>query len=79
MKLPRDLSGQSLVRALCRNWDYRQIHQVGSHRVLETDDPAHQRIVVPDHSTLRVETLNAILCAVARHTGVSRDDIISSL
>jgi predicted RNA binding protein YcfA (HicA-like mRNA interferase family) len=79
MKLPRDLSGDSLVRALCRHWGYNQVHQVGSHRVLETDKPCHQRVAVPDHKTLRVGTLNAILRAVARHKGVTRDDVIASL
>jgi hypothetical protein len=37
MKIPRRLSGRDLVRALCRNWDYRVVHQEGSHLVLETD------------------------------------------
>lgn len=79
MKLPRDLSGESLVKVLCGSWGYRQVHQVGSHRVLQTDEPSHQRVVVPDHRSLRVGTLNAILRAVADHKGVTRDDILASL
>ena len=40
MKLPRDLSGVELVKHLCRRWEYRQVHQVGSHVILETDQPS---------------------------------------
>lgn len=32
MKLPRDISGRHLARSLCRHWDYREVHQTGSHR-----------------------------------------------
>jgi len=79
MKLPRDLSGESLVRTLCRHWGYRQVHQVGSHRVLETHEPSRQRVVVPDHKALRIGTLNAILRAVAQHKNVTREAIVTSL
>jgi predicted RNA binding protein YcfA (HicA-like mRNA interferase family) len=54
MKLPRDLSGEELVKNLCRRWEYRQVHQVGSHIILETSSPGHQRIAVPAHNPLRV-------------------------
>jgi hypothetical protein len=54
MKIPRDLSGQDLVNTLCRSWGSRVIHQVGSHIVLQTEEPSHQRIAVPAHKNLRV-------------------------
>ena len=79
MKLPRDLAGEVLVRCLCRRWGYRQVHQVGSHVILETEDPSHQRIAVPDHKSLRVGTLSGILRAVADHKGISRQEIVDSL
>jgi predicted RNA binding protein YcfA (HicA-like mRNA interferase family) len=60
VKIPRDLSGSDLVKALCREWGYRVVQQEGSHIVLETEDPSHQRIVVPAHRQLRVGTLSAI-------------------
>ena len=47
--------------------------------VLETDDPSHYRIAVPDHKSLRVGTLNGILRAVAEHKGIAREDLLSSL
>ncbi|HUY13757.1 MAG TPA: type II toxin-antitoxin system HicA family toxin [Terriglobia bacterium] len=79
MKIPRDLSGQDLVKLLCRRWGYRVIHQEGSHIVLETAEPFHQRIAVPAHNPLRIGTLNAILRAVGKHKGESRQKILESL
>lgn len=79
MKIPRDLSGEALIRCLCRSWGYRQVHQVGSHVVLETEDPSHQRIAVPAHKSLRVGTLNGILRTVAQHKDVDRQAILDSL
>ena len=79
MKLPRDLSGEDLVKVLCHSWDYHVIHQEGSHIVLETTEPSHQRIVVPAHRQLRIGTLNAILRQVARHKGIERENIVRSL
>jgi predicted RNA binding protein YcfA (HicA-like mRNA interferase family) len=79
MKLPRDLKGRDLAKALCKQWKYIQIHQQGSHIILETDEPSQQRISVPDHKTLRIGTLNAILRAVAIHKGVERQDILDSI
>jgi hypothetical protein len=38
----------------------RKVHQVGSHVIIETDTPQHQRLSVPDHHPLRTGTLNAI-------------------
>jgi predicted RNA binding protein YcfA (HicA-like mRNA interferase family) len=79
MKLPRDLDGRALVKLLCRDWGYRVVHQQGSHIILQTDAPAHQRIPVPDHSPLRIGTLNAILRLVAAHKGVQREALLRGL
>src|SRR5882757_8358909 len=79
MKLPRDLSGEDLVAGLCRHWNYRVAHQVGSHVLLETETPGHQRISVPAHKNRAVGTLGNILRTVAEHKGVSRDTILASI
>jgi predicted RNA binding protein YcfA (HicA-like mRNA interferase family) len=39
VKIPRDLSGREIAKALCKHWDYRQVHQEGSHIILQTDTP----------------------------------------
>jgi predicted RNA binding protein YcfA (HicA-like mRNA interferase family) len=79
MKLPRNLSGESLGRVLCRACGYRVVHQEGSHMVLETEEPAHHRISIPAHKSLRVGTLSAILRSVAQHKGETRDDLLKLL
>ena len=79
MKIPRDLSGQELIKSLCRDWGYQCVHQVGSHVVLETEKPSHHRLAIPDHRNLRVGTLNNILRAVAEHKNITREDILNTL
>ena len=79
VKIPRDVSGARLAAVLCRQWGYAKVHQVGSHVILETSDPSHQRIAVPGHNPLRVGTLHSILRAVAEHKRTTRDSIIASL
>ena len=79
MKIPRDLSGAQLVKVRCCNWSYRVIHQEGSHIILQTDAPSHQRLSVPNHNPLRVGTLNGIVRAVSAHKGVERQRLLDTL
>ena len=79
MKLPRELRGRDLARVLRAQWAYRQVNQVGSHIILETETPQHHRLSVPDHKPLRIGTLNAILRQVAAAKGVAREDILATL
>jgi predicted RNA binding protein YcfA (HicA-like mRNA interferase family) len=79
MKIPRDLSGTQLVKVLCRDWGYHVVHQEGSHIVLQTDTPSHQRLSVPNHNPLRVGTLNGIVRAVSVHKGVERQQLLDTL
>ena len=76
MKLPRDLSGEDLVKHLLKCWGYEKIHQVGSHIILQTQQPTLHRIAVPAHNPLRIGTLNAILAAVAAHKNVAKEEIL---
>lgn len=79
MKIPRNLSGADLAAVLCRSWGYALVHQRGSHLVLETENPFHHRVSIPNHSPLRIGTLNSILRAIAAHKGVERDDLLDTL
>jgi predicted RNA binding protein YcfA (HicA-like mRNA interferase family) len=79
MKVPRDLSGAQLIKVLCRDWDYQVIHQEGSHIILQTKTPVHQRISIPNHNPLRVGTLNGILKTVGIHKGIERQTLLESL
>lgn len=79
MKLPRDLSGAQLVKVLCRDWNYCVMHQQGSHIILQTETPTHQRISIPNHNPLRVGTLNSIVRAVSAHKGIERHQLLDAL
>jgi len=79
MKIPRDVSGARFADHLCRKWQYARVHQVGSHIILETTQPTHDRIAIPDHNPVRLGTFTSILRAVAQHKGVQRDAIIAGL
>jgi len=79
MKLPRDLSGQSLVKHLLKHWGYQQVHQAGSHIILQTQQPTAHRIAIPAHNPLRIGTLNAILAAVAAHKNVAKEEILKNI
>jgi predicted RNA binding protein YcfA (HicA-like mRNA interferase family) len=79
MKVPRDLSGAQLVKILCRDWNYRVVHQEGSHIILQTDAPTPQRLSVPNHNPLRVGTLNGIVRAVSVHKNVERQQLLDAL
>jgi len=74
MKLPRDLSGEDLIKHLCKRWGYQRVHVI-----LETEFPGHQRIAVPAHTPLRIGTLNAILAAVAAHKGATKEEILRGI
>lgn len=58
-KLPRGLSGRTVVSALERAGFYRR-RQKGSHMVMRRDKPFAQ-VVVPMHKSLDTGTLDAIL------------------
>lgn len=78
MRLPRDLSGTDLARALGK-LGYEATRQTGSHMRLTTQENGEHHITIPRHDPLRVGTLSAILSDVARHFGTNRDEIVRRL
>ncbi len=78
MKLPRDLSGVDLAKALER-LGYRISRQTGSHLRLTLDSPMQHHITIPAHDPLKVGTLAAILADVAAHGKISREDLVRHL
>ena len=66
MKLPRDLTGQQLVKAL-ENLGYQVDRQTGSHIRLITQEKGEHHVTIPNHSPLKIGTLNAILKSIANH------------
>lgn len=78
MRLPRDLSGPDLVKALAK-LGYQMTRQTGSHMRLTTSEKGEHHITIPNHAALRVGTVAAILSEVAGHFQTSRDDLIQKL
>jgi predicted RNA binding protein YcfA (HicA-like mRNA interferase family) len=78
MKIPRDLTGSQLIKAL-EKLGYETTRQVGSHVRLTCPLPKEHHITVPLHDPLRIGTLAAILADVASHHSTTRDDLIQKL
>ena len=78
MKLPRDLSGAELSKALCR-YGYTISRTTGSHIRLTTEREGQHHVTIPAHRVLTVGTLAAVLDAVARHHGVNRSELLQEL
>ena len=72
MTLPRDLSGDDLVRLLERHYGYKYVRQRGSHMMLCTSIRGEEHsVAVPRHRALKIGTLNSILAYVAEYLGVA--------
>lgn len=78
VRLPRDLSGRELARAL-RRYGYEVTREVGSHMRLTTHQGGEHHVTIPDHANLRVGTLASILADVAAHLGIERSALASAL
>ncbi len=79
MKLPRNVSGQELIKSL-RKLGYEVSRQKGSHIRLSCLLPKGQHhITIPDHDPLKIGTLSSILQDIANFHGLSKDEIINQL
>lgn len=78
MKLPRDISGQELAKALLK-LGYEPTRQTGSHIRLTTQQNGEHHVTVPAHNPLKIGTLNAILQAIAQHFELTRDALLKIL
>jgi predicted RNA binding protein YcfA (HicA-like mRNA interferase family) len=78
LRLPRDVSGDELARAL-GDLGYRMTRQTGSHLRLTTLEGGEHHVTVPRHPALRVGTLAGILGDVAAHLGSTRDALVERL
>ncbi|MGO8700900.1 MAG: type II toxin-antitoxin system HicA family toxin [Limisphaerales bacterium] len=78
MKLPRDLSGADLVKAL-RRVGYEPTRQTGSHIRIATSERGPHHVTIPAHSPLKVGTLSGILGDVAAHLEISREELVRRL
>lgn len=78
MRLPRDLSGDDLIKALGR-LGYRPTRQRGSHVRVTTEQNGRHDVTVARNNPLRLGTLASILRDVAAHFEISREDLLKRL
>ena len=78
MKLPRDVDGPRLVKAL-RKLGYTQTRQKGSHIRVTTQRDGEHHEVVPNHNPIKCGTLNSILKSVAKHHNLSVEELVRLL
>ena len=78
MKLPRDVSGADLVRALAK-LGYAPTRQTGSHVRLTTTKGGERHVTVPAHDPIKVGTLASIVRDLSEHHKMTRDEVIRTL
>ena len=78
MKTPRDLSGKELIK-LPSKYGYVITTQRGSHIKITTQENGEHHIAIPNHSPLKVGTINGILTQVANHFSITKNEIFENL
>ena len=78
MRLPRELSGDDLAKAL-EGLGYKTTRQTGSHMRLTTVELGEHHITIPRTDSLRIGTLSGILADVASHFGLTREELIKKI
>ena len=78
MKIPRDLTGQDLIKYL-KPYGYAVTRQTGSHIRLTTEQNGQHHITVPNHDPLKIGTLSAILADVATHLNKAKEELMQEL
>jgi predicted RNA binding protein YcfA (HicA-like mRNA interferase family) len=78
MKIPRDVDGAELAKAL-RALGYSVARQNGSHMRVTTQRDGEHHEVIPKHSPLKIGTLQGILRGVASHHRMSVEQLLARL
>lgn len=78
MRLPRDVRGSDLVRAL-RSLGYRPTRRRGSHVRVTTQVNGEHHEVIPMHNPVKVKTLSGIIKSVASHHELQVEELLERL
>lgn len=78
MKLPRDVSGSELVKAL-RTLGYEPTRQRGLHIRVTTQQGGEHHEAIPDHHPIKTGTLSSILKSIAAHHQMRVEELLSTL
>lgn len=78
MRLPRNIDGPRLVKALSV-LGYESTRQKGSHIRVTTQRDGENHEVVPCHRPIKTGTLSSILKRIATHHGLTVDQLLQML
>ena len=78
MKLPRDIDGPRLIKALAV-LGYQTTRQKGSHIRITTQRESENHEVIPFHHPIKTGTLSSILKRIAAHHGLTVDELLKLL
>lgn len=78
MRIPRDLTGKELIKALGK-LGYEVTRQSGSHIRLTTSRNGTHHVTIPDHRPIKVGTLSGILGDIATHHQMTREELLTLL
>jgi predicted RNA binding protein YcfA (HicA-like mRNA interferase family) len=78
MKIPRDVNGLQLVKAL-RVLAYKVDRQRGSHIRVTTQLDGENHEVVPHHHPIKTGTLTGILKRVAAHHNLTVEELLKKI
>lgn len=79
MKIPRDVTAGDLINKLDK-LGYSITRQKGSHiRLTRKSETEEHHITIPNHSPLKIGTLNNIINDLSIHLKISKEEIIKIL
>jgi predicted RNA binding protein YcfA (HicA-like mRNA interferase family) len=78
MRLPRDIAGPQLVKAL-HVLGYEATRQKGSHIRVTTQRDGENHEVIPYHDPIKTGTLASILKRIAAHHRMTVDELLAML
>jgi predicted RNA binding protein YcfA (HicA-like mRNA interferase family) len=79
MKLPRDVSADQLTKVL-QKLGYQITRQKGSHiRLTALINSEEHHITIPNHSPVKIGTLNNIINDIASHNNLSKEELIKKI
>ena len=79
MKLPRNVSGNELIKSL-QKIGYLVTRQKGSHLRLSCKLPSGEHhITIPNHDPIKIGTLSSILAEIAEAHKISKQELVSKI
>ena len=78
MKLPRNLNGADLQKAL-RRLGYEATRQRGSHVRITTQVNGEHHEVIPQHRPIKTKTLSSILKSISNHHQMSVEELLKQI